>query len=108
MNVEMLKEVDTDDSEVWDIKTEGNIVPILTGEQEDIQIALLSCFLEKGTIPQLPDMGVEWTKFLTKDLTFGELDMQIRDSLQNAGRLEFIPDYQIDGDRLTLTVSKEL
>lgn len=108
MDVEMLKETGADNSEIWDIKTEGSIVPILTGEQENIQIALLACFLEKGTIPQLPEMGVEWTKFLTGDVTFGELDMQIRDSLQNAGKMDFIPDYQIDGDRLTLTVSKEL
>lgn len=93
---------------VWDLKTEGNIVPIISGDQEDVQVATLACFLEKGTIPQLPDAGVEWTKYLTGDKTFGELDAEIRESLRKADKLIFQPNYQIEGDRLTLAVSKEI
>ena len=93
---------------VWDLKTEGGIVPIISGDKEDVQIASLACFLEKGTIPQLPDAGVEWTEFLTKDKSFGELDAEIRESLRKAGMMEFQPNYSIEGDRLTLAVSKEL
>lgn len=93
---------------VWDLKTEGNIVPIITGDREDIQVATLACFLEKGTIPQLPDAGVEWTKYLTGDKTFGELDAEIRESLRKADKIVFQPNYQIEGDRLTLAVSKEI
>lgn len=98
----------TSEYPVWDLKTEGNIVPIVSGEQENVQIATLACFLEKGTIPQLPDAGVEWTKFLTQDKTFGELDAEIRESLRKADMIEFQPNYQIEGDRLTLAVSKEI
>lgn len=93
---------------VWDLKTEGNIVPIISGDREDIQVATLACFLEKGTIPQLPDAGVEWTKYLTGDKTFGELDAEIRESLRKADKIVFQPNYQIEGDRLTLAVSKEI
>ena len=93
---------------VWDLKTEGDIVPIISGETENVQTATLACFLEKGTISQLPDAGVEWTKFLTGDKTFGELDAEIRESLRKADMLEYQPNYQIEGDRLTLAVSKEL
>ena len=98
----------TSEYPVWDIKTDGDIVPIISGDKEDVQTATLSCFLEKGTIPQLPDVGVEWSAFLTKDKTFGELDAEIRDSLRKADKVEYQPNYQIDGDRLTLAVSKEL
>lgn len=93
---------------VWDLKTEGNIVPIIYGDREDVQVATLACFLEKGTIPQLPEAGVEWTKYLTKEKTFGELDAEIRESLRKADKLIFQPNYQIEGDRLTLVVSKEI
>ena len=93
---------------IWDLKTEGNIVPIISGDQEALQIATLACFLEKGTIPQLPEAGVEWSAFLTKDKTFGELDAEIRQSLQKADKVEYQPSYEIEGDRLTLAVSKEI
>ena len=93
---------------VWDLKTEGNIVPIIYGDREEVQVATLACFLEKGTIPQLPEAGVEWTKYLTNEKTFGELDAEIRESLRKADKLIFQPNYQIEGDRLTLVVSKEI
>ena len=93
---------------VWDIKTEGDIVPIISGEEESVQTATLACFLEKGTIPQLPEAGVEWTKYLTSEKTFGELDAEIRESLRKADMVEYQPNYEIEGDRLTLAVSKEL
>lgn len=108
MDIEMKAEEFTTEYPVWDLKTEGNIVPIITGDREDIQVATLACFLEKGTIPQLPDAGVEWTKYLTGDKTFGELDAEIRESLRKADKIVFQPNYQIEGDRLTLAVSKEI
>jgi hypothetical protein len=108
MDVEMRAEEFTSDAPIWDLKTEGDIVPIISGDKEDVQTATLACFLEKGTIPQLPDAGVDWASFLTKDRTFGELDAEIRQSLRNADKMDYQPNYQIDGDRLTLAVSKEL
>lgn len=98
----------TADYPIWDVKTEGSIVPIISGDKENIQIATLACFLEKGTIPQLPEAGVEWTKFLTGDKMFGELDAEIRESLRKADKVEYQPNYEIEGDRLTLVVSKEI
>lgn len=108
MDVEMKAEELTAEYPVWDMKAENGIVPIISGDKEDVQIASLACFLEKGTIPQLPDAGVEWTKYLTQNKTFGELDAEIRDSLRKAGKMEFQPNYSIEGDRLTLAVSKEI
>lgn len=108
MDVEMKAEEFTTENPVWDLKTEEGIVPIISGDKEDVQIASLACFLEKGTIPQLPEAGVEWTQYLTGNKTFGELDAEIRDSLRKAGKVEFQPNYSIEGDRLTLAVSKEL
>lgn len=108
MDIEMKAEELTAEYPIWDVKTEGDVVPIISGDKENVQIASLACFLVKGSIPQLPEAGVEWTAFLTGDKTFGELDAEIRESLRKAGEVEYQPNYQIEGDRLTLAVSKEL
>lgn len=108
MDIEMQAEDMTGEHPIWDLKTEGGIVPIISGDEEDIQIASLACFLQKGSIAQLPEAGVDWTDYLTGDKTFGELDAEIRESLRKAGMEEYQPDYQIVGDKLTLVVSKEL
>lgn len=100
----LMDSVETPAGNVWDIDVEGSIVPIISGEQENTQMASLACFLEKGTIKQLPEMGVEWSKYLTGQATFGEIDAQIRISLRNAGLETYRPDYKVIGDKLTLTI----
>lgn len=108
MDLKMDVERQTDDAPVWDVKTEEGIVPIIMDDDEDVQCATLACFLERGTIPQLSSVGVDWAGFLTGGKTFGELDSEIRQSLRLAGMEEFQPDYQIVGDKLTLQVKREI
>ncbi len=76
----------------WDCATECGIVPIVSDD--------------KGTVPQLPEAGVPWTQFLTKKITFGELDFYIRESLHKADKDAFFPKYGIEKDNLTMTVGK--
>ena len=91
---------------IWDVKVEDGIVPIVTGEQEELQRAILAGFLERGTIPNLPLMGVPWTEYLNKSITFGDLDVAVRDSLRQAGADGYQPEYDLEGDRLTMKVGK--
>lgn len=98
---------DISDSGVsWDCKVINGIVPIITDDKEDLQGATQAVFLIKGSVPQLPGVGVPWTDFLTKKLTFGELDFYIRESLQKVEKETFYPQYEIKDDQLTLTVGK--
>lgn len=108
MDAQMKEENLNADYPIWDLKVKDGIVPILSGDREDIQTALMASFIELGTIPQLPEAGVPWTKFLTGEMTFGELDVEIRTSIQNAGKENYRPDYQLNGDKLTLQVTKEM
>ena len=64
MDIEMKIQEKTATFPVWDLKVENGIVPILTDDKEDIQGAILACFIEKNTVPELPDVGVEWTGYL--------------------------------------------
>lgn len=110
MDLKMKAEIFTGNAEpVWDVKVEKGLVPIISGEEEDMQTATLAGFLEAGTIPQLPDVGVPWQDFLSKQLTFGELDSYIRQSIVAAGQESYYPQYEIDeeNERLTMTVGRE-
>lgn len=90
----------------WDCKVINGIVPIISGDEEALQSATQAGFLIKGTIPQLPEVGVPWTEFLTNKMKFGELDFYVRDSLQKAGRETFYPQYDIVNDKLTMSIGQ--
>lgn len=107
MDVEMRKEEQTSTDYIWDVKTDEGIVPIITGQKEDVQIATLAGLLQLGSIPQLPEAGVNWAGFLTGSVSFGELDGEIRDALIKAGKEDYMPVYSISGDKLILNIEKE-
>lgn len=90
----------------WDCNVTNGVVPILKDDEESLQCAVLAGFLIKGTIPQLPDAGVPWTDFLQKKISFGELDFYVRESLRNADKETFYPQYDIQNDRLVMTVGQ--
>lgn len=92
---------------IWDVVVDGNgCVPVINGETEDSQGASVAVFLQQGLIPILPEAGVPWTDFLTKKITFGDLDSAIRNALKGAGHMDYMPDYYMDGDRLAVHVVK--
>ena len=91
---------------IWDVKVKDGNVPIISGLLEKQQQATLAGFLEQGTIPNLPLAGVPWVKYLTKEITFGDLDVAVRDSLQKAGADGYQPEYDLDGDKLTMKIGK--
>lgn len=90
----------------WDCKVTNGIVPIISGTEEDLQCAIQAGFLIKGTIPQLPNAGVPWTEFLTKKITFGELDYYVRNSIQQSGHENYYPQYDIEKDKLTMSIGQ--
>lgn len=90
----------------WDCKVTDGIVPIITGDEEDLQCAIQASFLIKKTVPQLPDAGVPWTEFLASGMTFGELDFYVRDSLQKVDKETYYPQYDVENDQLTMKIGK--
>jgi hypothetical protein len=90
----------------WDFNVVGNIVPIIQDTLAEQQSANVAAFLQIGTIPQLPGIGVDWTGYLTGNLSFGDLDQAIRASLLAVGLSTFSPNYDIVGSKLTTTIIK--
>ena len=107
MDLKMQAEDITTAGVSWDCDVENGIVPIITDDQENLQAATLAGFLIAGTVPQLPEAGVPWTDFLTKKITFGVLDFYVRDSLTNVERQDYMPQYDIENDQLTMSINKK-
>lgn len=106
MDMKMKAEDISTSGNSWDCKVVNGIVPIISEDEENLQNAILAGFLIKGTIPLLPDAGVPWPDFLTKKITFGDLDYFVRESLVQVGREDYNPQYDIQKDMLVMTMSK--
>ena len=90
----------------WDCDVQNGLVPIITDDKEDLQSATLAGFLIAGTVPQLQEAGVPWTDFLTGKITFGVLDFYVRESLKTVEADNFYPQYNIEEDKLTMSIGK--
>lgn len=106
MDLKMQAEEITTNGITWDCELENGIVPIILDDKEDLQCATIAGFLERGTVPQLPEAGVPWTDYLTNKITFGVLDFYVRESLLNVGKDNFFPEYDIEEDKLTMKIGK--
>lgn len=106
MDMTMESEIINTSGVTWDCKVEDGIVPIILNDAEDLQGAILAGFLIKGTVPQLPNAGVPWIDYLTNKITFGTLDFYVRQSLLDADKELYYPQYDIQEDKLTMSIGK--
>ena len=108
MDAQMASETNTLGVFSWDffIDTAQGIVPMITGANEDSQEASIAVFLTKDSTPQLAGSGqyVDWLGFFTEKISFGELDANIRQSLNNAGQSKFTPSYSMNNGQLQVAV----
>jgi hypothetical protein len=104
MEAQMSTETTIDGLLYWDfyVDTDQGIVPFLDEENEKNQEAAIAVYLTKDSTPQLSGSGqyVDWLGFFTNEISFGELDSNIRTSLNNAGLNEYYPSYAIENDQL--------
>ena len=80
----------------WDFQVVGNIVPILQGQIEQSQEAIVIAYTQKNLIPQLPDVGINWTGLLSGNENFSSIDVAIVQGLSQAG-LPYKPYYSLTG-----------
>ena len=90
----------------WDYYVVNGIVPIIEDDQEDAQAASMAAYLQAGTIPQLPDEGVDWVGFFTGDTPFNEVDNQIKNNLFAISLIDYYPTYDTVNDALVAQVGK--
>lgn len=93
---------------VWGLAVVSGIVPFITGNAADVQAAAMAAYLQLGSIPQLPTVGVPWVEFLTHQASFGDLDAAIRQAAANGGVANFTPRYDIQDGKLAVTMTETL
>ena len=88
----------------WDVNVVNGVVPLISGELERIQTAAMAAFIQVGSVPQLPEVGVPWAEFQTGGATFGDIDAAIRKAAQASNVSDFTPNYDFENGRLTVTM----
>jgi hypothetical protein len=91
---------------IWDCLSVKGIVSFIRSEEEKLQSAQLSTFLNLGSTPQLPTSGVDWLGFFTGTTTFGEVDSKIRNNINISKGSEYFPDYELVNNKLKVTIKR--
>ena len=88
----------------WDFTVVSGQVAMISGLNGNQQNANVATFMQMGTIPQLPDKGVNWVGFLTSQIGFGQLDANIRQALKDAIAYGYVPQYDTSSNSLTVSI----
>ena len=89
------------------VPTKDGQLQVLYAESAIKQRAVLASFTQRGSIPQLPDVGVDWVEFLTEQRSAAEINSQIMDTMhKNADTYNYIPKYETTNDKLTVTIEE--
>jgi hypothetical protein len=92
----------------FDLSSDGNLTTI-TGTAEEKQRAIVAAFTQRGTIPQLPDTGVQWVELLTGQIGYAEVNSQILQAIhESAGTFAYIPKYTSENNKLVVSISEVL
>ena len=79
---------------------------LLFGENEIRQRALVASFTQKGSIPQLPNTGVEWAEMITSSVPPAEVNSQIIKQIHEcAETYSYSPKYSTLNGELIVTIS---
>ena len=77
----------------------------ISSETEIKQRAIVASFTQKGTIPQLPDTGVEWAEMLTGDVAPSIVNRQIINQMHEcADTYGYTPNYDVVDNELIVTI----
>lgn len=78
---------------------------LLFGEDEIHQRALVASFTQKGSIPQLPNTGVEWAEMITAEALPSEVNSQIIQQIHAcADTYTYSPKYSAINGELIVTI----
>lgn len=91
----------------WDIDVEDGIALPVPEEAEEDQEANVVAYLEKDTIPLMPERGIDWPKYLNKQVSLAEVDTQIRENIKTyLDTVLYSPVFTADKGKLVLSMAK--
>lgn len=106
-----LKSYKTSDKEPildFEVRGDGTLTTFF-GETAVKQRAVLSSFTQKGSIPQLPDTGIEWAEMLTGQISPAMINSEIFTAIhQCADTYGYLPQYLVVDGILTVEIKEQL
>ena len=89
------------------VSTKDGQLQVLYAENAVKQRAVLASFTQRGSIPQLPDVGVDWVEFLTEQRSAAEINSQIFTAMHEyANTYDYVPNYETTKDNLIVTIEE--
>ena len=108
MDLKMQSYVDEHKNPIWDFvinEETGNFEVMPSELAEEEQRAIVAAFTQRGSIPQLPDVGVQWAELLTETANAPEINTQVVEAIQNnAGTFAYLPKYSKVGTKLVVSI----
>ena len=92
----------------FEIQSDGTLTTFF-GETAIKQRAIIASFTQKGTIPQLPNTGVEWAEMLTGQIGPANINSEIFDAIHNAAdTYGYIPQYAFHEGQLIVDIKEQV
>ena len=86
------------------ISDEGEL-DLLNTKAEEQQRVIVAAFTQRGTIPQMPESGVQWAEYLTQQISASELNSQIMKAIQDCGgSFAYRPEYTTLNGKLLVRI----
>lgn len=108
MDFEMSSRYDADTQEnYWDFTIKSGSLMVIDHNEADEQRAIIATFLQKGSVPQMPSVGNQWSELLTGQVQPQQLNSQIKNSiLELTGGMKYTPKYTMEDGKLIVEVKK--
>ena len=92
----------------FEIQIDGTLTTLF-GEPAIKQRAVVASFTQKGSIPQLPNTGVEWAEMLTGQVGPANINSEIFDAMHNsADTYGYIPQYTYHEGQLIVDIKEQV
>lgn len=92
----------------FEVQRDGTLT-VFFGEPAIKQRAIVASFTQKGTIPQLPNTGVEWAEMLTGQVGPANINSEIFDAIHNtADTYGYVPQYASYEGQLIVDIKEQV
>ena len=110
MDLKMRSYTNANKEKIWDFcidETTGTFEILPTEQAEEFQRAVVAAFTQLNSIPQLPDVGVQWAELVTETVGANEISTQVIQAIQNnAETFAYLPVYSKENNKLVVTIKE--
>jgi len=92
---------------IWDIEVHNGSPRVISDDNEKVQRAMIASFIQKDTLPLMPNTGLDWSKYLTGEMSLSEIDAKARANINlYMESLMYVPYYKVVNGQLIYNITK--